>query len=698
MDLSPLIAPRSIAIIGASQEPDSWAPAFYRTLREFGFGGPIVPVNPKHRVVWGQSCAPSLSGIADAPDLAIIVVPAATVATVLEDAGRAGVKAAMVVASGFAETGDEGAALQAELVTIANRYGMALLGPNVEGFFNYPDRVGMYAADLPPDLIAGGLTVVSHSGAVVWYLAQQASDRGVGVRLAVGVGNGAVLDAGDFIEWAAADEQTTVIACYLEANRNLASLDRGLRAACGAGKPVIICAPGGRTDQVRRSIAAHTGTLAPDWQRRAAWLTAAGALAVDDVAELFEAAVLLLRYQRIRADGVTAAMEAGGDATLFAAAAERVGLTIAPLSASAEDQLRTILPSFASPTSPLDVTGQCAFDPQMYASVLDVMVGEPGIGVIALDAAPPRGDEDAYWAAPTLQHAAGLTEHSEVAIVSILASPLAYSPGAKRYVARSPIPFLHGHRAGARALRVLLEFQAGPPERVCTATSAQRDAVRRLLGHQTGVLDQRAAGLMLAEYGIASPAQVVAGSAAEAAAAASELGFPVAVKAISRHLPHKSSVGAVRLYVWSAAAVREAADAVLAAARQAAGADITILVQKMVAGAEVLVGGIVDDSFGPMVTLRPGGRLAEAGDATFYAAPLSARSARDIVSSQARRCGLGADPGPHGHVTRALVAMSCLLYDFRSQLIEVEANPLIVCDDGAFAADALAVARAVPAA
>jgi acyl-CoA synthetase (NDP forming) len=602
----------------------------------------------------------------------------------------------MVVASGFAESGDEGARLQAELVTIAGKYGIALLGPNVEGFFNYPDRVGMYAADLPPDLIAGGLTVVSHSGAVVWYLAQQASDRAVGLRLAVGVGNGAVLDAGDFIEWAAADAQTTVIACYLEANRNLASLGRGLRAASQAGKPVIICAPGGRTDQVRRSIAAHTGTLAPDWQRRAAWLTAAGALLVDDVTELFEAAVLLLRYRRIRADGVTAAMEAGGDATLFAASAEQVGLTISPLSASAESQLRGILPPFANPTSPLDVTGQCAFDPAMYAAVLDVMVAEPGIGVVALDAAPPRGDEEAYWAAPTLRHAAGLTERSEVAIVSILASPLAYSPGAKRYVADSPIPFLHGHRAGARALRALLEFQAGPTEPRSAATQAQRDAVRRLLGSSSGVLDPCAAGRVLAEYGIASPAQAVAGSPEEAASAASELGFPVAVKAISRDLPHKSQAGAVRLEVWSAAAVREAADAVMSAARQVAGPDVKVLIQKMIAGTEILLGGIADDSFGPMVTMRPGGQLAPADDASFHAAPLSVPAARAIVGREARRCGLGADQGQHEHLTRALVALSCLIYDFSSRLIEVEASPLIVTEDGAFAADALAVARALP--
>ena len=346
----------------------------------------------------------------------------------------------MVVASGFAETGAEGAALQETLADTARKYQIALLGPNVEGFFNYRDRVGMYAADLPPDRVAGGLTVISHSGAVVWYLAQQASDRAVGLRLAVGVGNGAVLDVGDFLTWAADDQDTSVVACYLEANRNLESLERGLRTLRAAGKPVIICAPGGYGDPVRRSIAAHTGTLAPDWRRRDAWLRGAGGLLVDDVAELFEAAVVLLTYQRVRAPGVTGAMEAGGDATLFAASAERAGLEICPFTAATKGKLRRILPGFANPTSPLDVTGQCAFDPAMYSAVLDTLAAEPGVGVIALDAAPPRGDEESYWAAPTLKHAATLVRDSDIAVVSVLASPLAYSSAAKGYVARSPFP------------------------------------------------------------------------------------------------------------------------------------------------------------------------------------------------------------------------------------------------------------------
>ncbi len=693
MDLRPLISPRSIAIVGASEEPDSWAPILFKTLREFGFTGPVVPVNPSHATVWGMSCLPRLAGVAPSPDLAILAVPARAVAVALDDVGRAGGQAAMVIASGFAETGAAGAALQAELVQIASDHQIALLGPNVEGFFNYPDHVGMYAADLPPDRLAGGLTVISHSGAVVWYLAQQASDRAVGLRLAVGVGNGAMLDVGDFLTWAADDKQTSVVACYLEANRNLESLERGLRAARFAGKPVIICAPGGRSDPVRRSIAAHTGTLAPDSGRRNAWLRATGALLVDDVAELFEAAVLLLRYQRVRAPGVTGAMEAGGDATLFAASAERTGLEIYPFTASTEDMLRQILPDFANPTSPLDVTGQCAFDSAAYSAVLDTLSADPGIGVIALDAAPPRGREDSYWAAPTLKHAATLVEESDIAVVSILASPLAYSPDAKRYVTNSPIPFLHGHRAGARAVKALLEFQDRHEDPDPAGTADQRRAVQRLLEHRAGVLDPCASGRILAAYDIAGPVEAQVDTPDEAAVAAAQMGYPVAVKAVSAQLPHKSAAGAVSLHLCSASAVRDAAEAVRSAAALVTGGPAKILVQKMVSGTEVLVGAIVDDCFGPMVTLRPGGQLVASGAERFHAAPLSPARARAIVREEAQSCGLGEHPGRQDRVAAALLAMSLLINDFRSRLTEVEASPLIVGEQGALAVDALAVVR-----
>jgi acetyl-CoA synthetase/acetyltransferase len=289
-------------------------------------------------------------------------------------------------------------------------------------------------------------------------------------------------------------------------------------------------------------------------------------------------------------------------------------------------------------------------------------------------------------------------------VVSVLASPLAYSSATKKYVTQSAIPFLHGHRAGAQAIRVLREFHrnscsgaapsASPAQK--EASPAQKEKVRRLLRGRDGVVDEWTAGRLLAAYGIRRPAERMASTPDEAAAAAALVGYPAAVKAVSAQLPHKARAGAVRVGLVSAAAVRAAATEVLAAAQRHTGNPPRLLVQRMVRGAELLVGGIVDETFGPMVTLRPGGVRAEADGAVFHAAPLAEDAAAEIVDAEAARCGLSADPAERGPVAQAMVAMAALIHDFQHRLVEVEANPLIVSPAGAVAVDALVVSRPAP--
>ncbi len=188
----------------------------------------------------------------------------------------------MVVSSGFAEAGEEGAALQAELREAALRTRIPVLGPNVEGFVNYVDRVAPYGTTPPPEPLPGTISVISQSGTVAWAMNQLASDRGVGLRIILGVGNEAVLGLGDMFEWAAADPKTKVVTSYIETMRDVEGIDRGLDALRRAGKPVLICAPEGRSEAARRSIVAHTGALAGNTTLRDAWLRAQGVILVED--------------------------------------------------------------------------------------------------------------------------------------------------------------------------------------------------------------------------------------------------------------------------------------------------------------------------------------------------------------------------------------------------------------------------------
>jgi acetyltransferase len=228
LDLRPLLAPRSIAIVGASESPDSWAPEIYRSLLHLGFEGELYPINPKYDEVWGRPCRSSVLELPRGVDLAVFVVPARVVVRMVDDCGRAGVRGIMVVSSGFAEAGEEGKALQEELREAATRTKIPVLGPNVEGFVNYVDKVAPYGTTPPPDPVAGSISVLSQSGTVAWTMNQLASDRGVGLRIILGVGNEAVVGLGDMFEWAAHDPHTKVVTTYIETMRDVQGIGRGL--------------------------------------------------------------------------------------------------------------------------------------------------------------------------------------------------------------------------------------------------------------------------------------------------------------------------------------------------------------------------------------------------------------------------------------------------------------------------------------
>jgi len=691
--LRALLAPRSIAIVGASEASDSWAPEFRRSLEHVGFRGRLYPVNPKYDEVWGRRAYRSILEVPARVDLAVVLVPARVAVGVVEECGRAGVRGAMVVSSGFAEAGPEGRELQEALVRAARAHRLPLLGPNVEGFVNHVDRVAPYGTTPPPDPIPGGVAVISQSGTVAWTMGQMASDRGFGLRILVGVGNEAVLGLGDLLSWAAEDPATELVCAYLETVRDAEGIARGLRALRAAGKPAVVCAPAGRSEAARRAIVAHTGALAGDAALRDAWLRGHGAVLVEDPVAMFEAAVLLSGHRRLRTPGMAGAFQSGGACTLFAEAAGAAGLELPAFAPTTRRRLRRALPAFAGENNPLDVTGQAAVEVERYVGALEALAADPAIGLVGFDAFPPRLPGEGVWAEPVLRRARELERETGVRFCSIAMSPLAYSDEAKAFVREAGIPFLQGHRPAAAALRALVDLQEEgavgdvPPH-------PNRRAALAVLRGVAGPLDEVRAGRILELYGIRRPPQRLARTPEEAVRAAREIRGPVAVKAVAAELPHKARVGAVRLGLRGDAAVAAAAREVLGAARAAGARDPRVLVQAMATGTEVLVGAVVDERFGPAVTIRPGGGLAEAGEATFAACPLSPARAEAFVRSQADRWGL--DPARHDlrAVARAVRAVSWAAHDLRGRLVSLEANPLLVGRRGAVAVDALAEARA----
>jgi acyl-CoA synthetase (NDP forming) len=475
--------------------------------------------------------------------------------------------------------------------------------------------------------------------------------------------------------------------------RDVESIGRGRDALAGVRKPVVGWAPAGRSEAVRRSIVAHTGALAGNTTLRDAWLRGHGAVLVEDPVAMFEAAVLLSHHRRLRTPGIAAALQSGGACTLFAEAAGAAGLSLPEFATSTKRALRRALPHFASQHNPLDVTGQAAVETDMFEGALEAIARDPDVGLVAFDAFPPRGEES-VWAEPVLRRVRELERSTGVAFASVSMGPLAYGPQAKRFVEREGLPFLQGHRAAAGAIRALVDLQGVRERRVVDRPPHPgRVAAMRLLRGRSGPLDEARAGRLLELYGLRRPRERVARSPAAAAAAAKAIGFPVAVKALAPELPHKAKLGGVRLGLRTSVAVEVAADEVLRAATRAGASAPRVLVQRMATGAEVLVGAVVDEAFGPLVTARPGGALAEAGDATFVPAPLSPAQARRFAEEHAKRCGL--DPRRHDlrAFARAVEAIALAAHDLRDRLFSLEANPLLVGARGAVAVDALAEVR-----
>ncbi len=356
--------------------------------------------------------------------------------------------------------------------------------------------------------------------------------------------------------------------------------------------------------------------------------------------------------------------------------------------------MRKALPHFASQNNPLDVTGQAAVETDMFCAALDALARDPAVGLIAFDAFPPRLEGEETWAEPVLRKVRALRKETGVVFASVAMSPLAYTPVAKAFVGRARLPFLQGHRAAAGAIRALTDLQAARSRSIPDLPAhPNRARAIRLLRGLSGPLDEAQGAKLLELYGVRRPKERTVTTPAAAAEASRAIGFPVAVKALAPELPHKAKLGGVRLALSNPTDVEVAAAEVLRAARRAGASSPRVLVQQMVSGSEVLVGAVIDEAFGACVTMRPGGALAEAGEAEFVAAPLTRAQALAFVRAQAARCGLAEGSHDLRAVARAVEAIARAAHDLRDRLTSLEANPLLVSDRGAVAVDALAEAR-----
>ncbi|HLX88059.1 MAG TPA: GNAT family N-acetyltransferase, partial [Acidimicrobiales bacterium] len=629
-----LLHPNTLAVIGASRKPGTIGHALMENLLQGDFAGTVYPVNPAATSVLGVQAYPDIGSVPGPVDLAVIAVPAKAVTAVVEECGTHQVKNVVVVSAGFAETGEEGRERQRQLTSVARRHGMRLIGPNCLGVVNTAPEPSMNATFAPVAPKAGGVGFLSQSGALGIAVLEQAVELGLGVSTFVSVGNKADVSGNDLLWFWETDPCTKVVLLYLESFGNPRKFARIARRVATT-KP-IVALKAGRSSQGAGAARSHTAAIATPEVNTDALFRQAGVIRVRTMSEMFDV-LLVLDTQPVPAGSRVAIVgNSGGPGILAADTCEDVNLELAHLAPETGEAL-AFLPPEASLANPIDLVA--AARPEHYERALDALLADPGVDAVVTIFTPTlvTGTEEACEAI-----VAAANRHPDKPISAVV---LESGSGPRQLRGQGPVrvpvfPFPEeavravGHVAGYGAW---LRRPAGTvPELPGFDADAARGVVTTLLGAAPGEgrwLDWAEITTLLATAGVSVVGSRTVSGAEGAVAAATELGYPVALKAASPTLVHKSDVGAVVVGLGSAADVRAAYEDMevrLGATTMGGG-----LVQSMAPpGVETIVGVTQDPAFGPLIAFGLGGTATELlGDVAFRILPLTDLDAHELVRS-----------------------------------------------------------------
>lgn len=696
-----LFAPRSIAVVGASDRAGSVGQVVLHNLRTGGFAGRLYAVNDKRDTVQGLPSVPSVRDLAPPIDLALIAVPAARVATVIEDCGRAGVRTALVLSAGFAECGPEGAARQAELIRVARANRVRLIGPNCVGVVR--PSANLHAFFGHTFARSGRLALVSQSGALCTAILDWAAAQEIGFSTVASIGAAADVGFGELLDYLALDTETDAILVYAEGIDHARAFMSGLRAAARM-KPVIVL-KAGRHAEARLAAASHTGALIGDDAVFDAALRRAGALRVSTLEELFSTAELLASGARTRGDRLAIVTNAGGLGVMAADRVAECNVALAKLGAETLAALDAALPAHWSHGNPIDLIGDAP--PERYARALDAVLRDPGVDGALVLLSPQA-----------------MTQPDEVARYLIAKRAAAGKPvlacftggasvhSAQAMLAHAGVPELPSPEAAVDAFAHLANFQRNQqlllqvPATAADGPPPDLDAARAVIAaarrERRSVLSLPESKALLAAFRVPVTACEIAQSADAAVAAAVRVGMPVAMKVHSPDITHKSDAGGVVVGLGSEQAVREAFAAITTrvAAREPNARILGVTVEPMHgkrSGRELLAGIASDPAFGPVIAFGAGGTLVELiADRCIALPPLNAEIARSMIDRTRVRRLLGTFRGmPEVDLTAIecvllrLSELACELPD----VSEVDINPLIADENGVVAVDARVVLR-----
>ncbi len=710
--LRAFFAPRSIALVGASDN-SGWARFIVASCATAGFAGPLTAVHPRATRAFGLPVVPSLRDLAEPAELAFILTPLQAVEGVLDDMGAAGIPNAVVLASGYREVGEAGRALEDALLDRAVANGVTVLGPNCLGFVNAHRRSAPYALALPPPLIAGPVGVALQSGALASVVLGFAKAHAIGLSLLTSMGNEAMMKTADVLDYLVEDEATRVICLFLEEIGDPARFARVAEKADRAGKPIVALKVGS-SPAGQQAALAHTGSVAGDDAVVDAVLRQLNVIRVTSLEELLTtgAALGYSRWPRGRRMGVLTL--SGGACDIIADAASAQQVAIPDFSAGTETAIAALLPPFASPHNPLDVTGfgvlaNLSGKKGPLTAVdhaLDIAVQDPNLdfvlfsGVTLPEARPP--DEDA---ADTLEARvkwlAMRMGSAPIPVIPVASTCVNVSDYGRELLRKHGITFLGGLDLGMTALGYALRWlenrgrvRAPVPGRVAAPGPAATAAAG-------GPWSEDAARRLLAGAGVPVVPGGLAGSADEAVEIARRVGLPVALKICSAQITHKSDIGGVVLGLGSEAEVRAGYEKVRAAGQAvpAASVDGVLVTPMRTGGAELLAGVTVDPAFGPVLAVGLGGIWVEVlNDTSLRLLPVDAAEVRRMLGElrglpllQGAR---GATPANLDVAAEAIAGLGEVALALNGSLRALEVNPLWVNGDQVEALDVLVITEA----
>lgn len=678
--------PRSIAVVGASDDAEKIGGRPLRYLRENHYAGWVIPVNRRREEVQGIATVPLLSASWEVPDVALIAVPGRAAVDAVSTAADLGVKGCVVMSSGFGETGtEEGVALQEEMFSHAARGGMRLVGPNSQGLASFHSGAvlsfsTLFTEEPPSD---GPVAVVSQSGALCSVCYGALRRRGIGVRYAHSTGNDADVTAAELAAEVVRDEHVRLLMLYLENVQDRDSLLELAEASRARNVPVLALV-GGRSQRGSRAAASHTGALATERRVLDAFLERIGIWQVHSVQEMVAATQLYLQGWQPRGERLAVLSNSGAAGVLAADAAEAVSVPLAEFQGETVDALRSELPAFATVSNPVDVTAALLTDSSIFGRVLPVIGRDESVDACLLAIAVAGRGYDVE------RFAADAAAFSDEGIPLVLAIP---QPNVAKPFVDAGLPVFEDETSAVKALGQYLAHR----NRMVRADRLLRPSSRRRT-EAVRQLDECDSLTALDKLGMPVVAHEWVRSPAEAAEAFARLGGERAVlKGLSSTTSHKSELGLVELGLGSAAEMRAAAERVAQAAYEHAVSLDGFLVAPMVPGLhEVLVGGHIDSVFGPVMVLGAGGLHVEAvPDTQLLLAPCSPGEVREAIG-RLRMAPLlagvrGKPPADIEAWVSAVVAASQALADPDCPVCGFDANPVMLHaeGEGALAVDAV---------